>query len=100
MSVEGLELGDKHLAIVREILNRFVREREVWAFGSRVTGHAKSFSDLDLVILGQEPVPLGTLADLADAFTESDLPYKVDLVDWATTSEKFREIILERHATL
>jgi type I restriction enzyme S subunit len=30
---------------------------------------------------------------MAEAFDESDLPYKVDLVDWATTSESFRKII-------
>jgi type I restriction enzyme S subunit len=30
---------------------------------------------------------------LADAFAESDLPWKVDVVDWATTSESFRKII-------
>ncbi|WP_394808475.1 hypothetical protein [Nitrosomonas sp.] len=30
---------------------------------------------------------------LAEAFAESNLPYKVDLVDWATTSEAFKQII-------
>ena len=30
---------------------------------------------------------------MIDDFSESDLPYKVDVVDWATTSAAFREII-------
>jgi len=30
---------------------------------------------------------------LADDFSESDLPFKVDIVDWATTGERFRKII-------
>lgn len=67
--------------------------RELWAFGSRVNGTAKPYSDLDLVILGSEPLSLSTLADLADGFSESDLPFKVDLVDWATTGERFRKMI-------
>jgi type I restriction enzyme S subunit len=32
-------------------------------------------------------------ASLRDDFTESDLPFKVDVVDWATTSDSFRRII-------
>ena len=30
---------------------------------------------------------------LAEAFSESDLPWKVDIVDWASTGETFRAII-------
>jgi type I restriction enzyme S subunit len=79
--------------IVRDLLRRHVPGREVWAFGSRVKGTAKPYSDLDLAILGDEPLPLATMADLTDDFTESDLPFKVDLVDWATTGERFRTVI-------
>jgi type I restriction enzyme S subunit len=31
--------------------------------------------------------------DLADAFDESDLPYKVDIVDMQTVSESFKKIV-------
>jgi len=78
--------------------------REVWAFGSRVgakdTSHVKIFSDLDLAMKGDQPLPLSTLAALADDFSESDLPYKVDVVDWATTSARFRAIIESSHIVL
>jgi type I restriction enzyme S subunit len=87
----GLSLGEWE--IVRGLLQRHVPGREVWAFGSRAKGTAKPFSDLDLAILGTLPLPLSTLAELADDFSESDLPFKVDIVDWATTSESFRKVI-------
>ena len=48
---------------------------------------------LDLALLGEAPIPLADLSALAEAFSESDLPFKVDLVDWATTSDEFRRII-------
>ena len=35
----------------------------------------------------------GIMAGLADAFSESDLPWNVDLVDWANTPESFRAIV-------
>ena len=66
---------------------------EVWAFGSRVTGRAKPFSDLDLAIISQEPLSLDVGATLRDHFAESDLPWKVDRVEWATTTDSFRRII-------
>jgi type I restriction enzyme S subunit len=90
--------------IVRAILLRHVPGREVWAFGSRAmakdASRVKKFSDLDLAVLGEQPILLSTLAALAEAFTESDLPYKVDIVDWATTSERFRAIIESSHVVL
>jgi type I restriction enzyme S subunit len=30
---------------------------------------------------------------LREDFSESDLPWRVDIVDWATTSEAFRRVI-------
>jgi len=100
VNAEGLAIRPEELAIVRNILERLVPERRVWAFGSRVNGPTKKFSDLDLVILGDDPLPLGRMGDLADAFTESDLPYKVDLVDWATTTPVFRRIIEAGYTTV
>ncbi|MBF0185918.1 MAG: restriction endonuclease subunit S [Magnetococcales bacterium] len=79
--------------IVRDILHKHVSDREVWAFGSRARWTAKQYSDLDLAVLGNEALDLETLAGLEEDFSESDLPFKVDVVDWATTSEAFRGII-------
>ena len=88
-----LELRPGELEIVREILRRHLPGREVWAFGSRVKGKARTFSDLDLAVLGDQPLALSTRADLAEDFSESDLPWRVDVVDWAATSESFKKII-------
>ena len=59
---------------------------EVWAFGSRTKFRAEPYSDLDLTIISDTPVPLKLLARMADDFSDSDLPWRVDLVDWATTT--------------
>jgi predicted nucleotidyltransferase len=91
--VPELDIKPSDLKTVQAILRRHIPDREVWAFGSRVTGKVKPFSDLDLAVIGSEPIPALVLADLKDAFSESDLPFKVDLVDWAETKENFRKII-------
>ena len=88
-----LDIRPDHLKFVEEILEKHLPDREVWAFGSRVNGTAKETSDLDLVVIGETPLDFQTLGSLRDDFSESNLPYKVDVVDWAKIGEPFREII-------
>ncbi len=88
-----INLKPEWLETVKLILAEHVPEFDVLAFGSRVTATVKEFSDLDLVIMTTEPLSIRRLARLKEAFSESDLPIKVDVVDWATTDESFRAII-------
>ena len=80
---------------IQAVLEQHIPHLEVWAFGSRARGTPKPYSDLDLALVGDQPVGLPTLAALAESFVESDLPFKVDLVDWASTSPAFRSIIAQ-----
>lgn len=88
-----LDIEPRHLAIVREILREHVPRCRVWAFGSRATGKAKRFSDLDLAIGCDQPISIDLGAALAEAFSESDLPWKVDIVDLSTVDPSFRKLI-------
>ncbi len=82
--------------LVREILAAHVPDREVRAFGSRVGGPCRPYSDLDLMILGDTALGLETRAALREAFSESLLPWKVDLLDWASAEEEFRALVAKR----
>jgi uncharacterized protein len=94
-------LQPSELQIVREILKRHVPEFAVWAFGSRVhRRQLKAHSDLDLAIMTRDPLPLNRFLDLKVAFSESDLPFRVDIIDWASTKPEFRKLIIERHEVL
>lgn len=88
-----IDLNSHDWEEVRRILKTHVSEYDVWAFGSPVEWSAKVYSDLDLAVITEYPLPLAKKADLKAAFDESDLTIRVDIVDWATTSEKFRKII-------
>ena len=46
----------------------------------RANRTAKPSSDLDLVIISDDKIPFRTLALLREAFTDSDLPFRVDVV--------------------
>ena len=84
-----LDLRPSHWDIVCEILNEHVPDRKVLAFGSRATWTAKEYSDLDLAILGDEPLLLNVKSALTEGFSESDLPFKVDIVEWARIRRGF-----------
>ena len=88
-----IEVSSSKWKIIEEILMTIVPNQEVLAFGSRATFLAKPYSDLDLALKGETPLNLTSLADLRDAFTNSDLPFKIDIVQWQDISEAFREII-------
>lgn len=93
METPPIDVQPDHWRIVHDILKTHVPDCEVWAFGSRAKRTAKHYSDLDLAIVTDRPLSLTIKAALADDFSESDLPWKVDLVDWATTSDSFKRII-------
>jgi type I restriction enzyme S subunit len=68
-----IDIRPEHWEIVRRILEKHVPDKEIWGFGSRATRKAREYSDL---------------------------PWKVDVLDWATTSEAFRTIIARDQVTL
>jgi predicted nucleotidyltransferase len=78
---------------VCRILQTHAKDYSVWAFGSRVKGKAKTYSDLDLVIMTRQPLSLSKMAIFKEAFDESDLTIRVDIVDWAATNVAFQKII-------
>lgn len=88
-----IDLAENHLATIRRIMREYAPDCEVRAFGSRVTGGARPYSDLDLAIIGDAPLGLVSLGLIKEAFEESDLPIRVDVIDWHDTSESFRKII-------
>ena len=94
--IPSIEIQADQWAIVSRILLKHVPQYPVWAFGSRVTGQAKPYSDLDLAIITDQPLSLDVVASLKSDFSDSDLPWKVDIVDWARTAESFRKVI-DRH---
>jgi len=92
-----IDLEPRHLELVRQILAAHLPGVEVRAFGSRVRGTARRFSDLDLAVCSDGPLPADRLEALRDAFSASDLPILVDVLDWHAVSPAFRAVIDARY---
>ena len=80
-----LVLPEHCLALVRTLIRQRAPHHQFFAFGSRVVGtvtdrrRVMRHSGLDLAFTG-EPLPLEQLFALRDAFSQSDLPMRVDIV--------------------
>ncbi len=94
MSTQTIDIRPHDLAIVKQILLDVLSTNiKVWVFGSRVTGTTKKSSDLDLAIDAGRMLTRQENRDLSDAFDESSLPYKVDVVDMHSVSSTFKGLI-------
>lgn len=62
-------------------------------FRSRATGRTRRYSDLDLAIDAGRQLTLDEIAQLSEAFSDSDLLYRVDLVDWHNVDDHWRQMI-------
>jgi predicted nucleotidyltransferase len=91
----------EHRRLVVNILrSNLPQSTKVWVFGSRATGRARRYSDLDLAIDAGRPLTLDEIAGLAEAFSDSDLPYKVDIVDWRNIEDRWRQTIMAERVAL
>ncbi|MDE0463429.1 MAG: nucleotidyltransferase domain-containing protein [Caldilineaceae bacterium] len=88
---DRLHLKARHRRMLEEILREHVPGVEVWAYGSRVSGHSHGGSDLDLVLRasGLVAIPIGQLVDLEEALRLSTIPFLVEARDWARLPESF-----------
>ncbi len=95
-----IKMTSAQLAEVERILREHVPECEVRAFGSRVTGRTKPWSDLDLAVIGPKKLGFQRVGLLTEAFQESTLPFRVDVLDWHETSPSFQAIIAQQYAVI
>jgi len=56
----------------------------------RARGKAKSRSDFDLGVVGDTPLPLEDFFAIQDMLDELPTLYRIDWVDFARVSERFR----------
>lgn len=92
-------LNHDDIVQVKAILRQYAPELEVWAYGSRTNGNSHDASDLDLVLRNPADLqkPINNLAQIKQAFIDSDLPFLIDLMDWACLQESYREEIEKLH---
>ena len=84
-------LEEPALTVLRGILRDQVPGREIHLVGSRATGEAGRFSDIDLLRRGRKSPSTVTACPAADGTRRiRPLPYRTDLIEGATLSSERR----------
>jgi predicted nucleotidyltransferase len=78
---------------ILRILKKYFAHEKVVFYGSRVKGTSKLYSDLDVGVLGEEKIPLNRLSLAEEEFSESDIPFRVEIQDMNRCTESFRQRI-------
>ncbi|MBV8575149.1 MAG: nucleotidyltransferase domain-containing protein [Acetobacteraceae bacterium] len=95
------DLPRDHERLVLNVLRAHLPPNtRAWVFGSRATGRARRYSDLDLAIDAGRRLTLDESARLSEAFSDSDLPYRVDLIDWHGIHDRWRRTIAAQRLAL
>ena len=85
--------SDKDIQQIRQIIQGRLAKYPVrlFLFGSHATGRAHSASDVDIAVLPERELPLDLLSQVREDLEQSNVLYKVDLVDISRTDEVFRQ---------
>ncbi len=95
----AIDITAEQRRTILALLNRYLPDTTAWAYGSRVKWTSRPESDLDLVVFAR-PEQSARVAELREAFEESDLPFRVDLFVWDEAPESFRKHIEAEHVVL
>jgi predicted nucleotidyltransferase len=75
-------------------------EYEAFVYGSRADGTAQKWSDIDVGVQGRKQAPILLLENIREELEESNIPYKVEVVDFAKVSDKFKNFALREAVEL
>jgi predicted nucleotidyltransferase len=92
----NLQIPETWQVLLKKIHADYAPDFQVWVFGSRATGTARSGSDLDLYLRHPDDItPCSTLADIRNALSESNLPIFVDVFDFVSLPAYMKEEVIK-----
>lgn len=93
-------LSPEQMRYLLDEMARYIPNATVWAFGSRIQGTHRLASDLDLAVHCDKVTAQKELSKLNEALIESDLPFKVQLLDYNRLPQNMQENIEAMHVVL
>jgi type I restriction enzyme S subunit len=97
---EQIAIPVRHLRYLLEQIEWHIPKATVWAFGSRVKWSHRPESDMDLAVHCDKETARKGLPRLNDALEESDLPFKVQILDFNRLPENMQENIKKNYLVL
>jgi type I restriction enzyme S subunit len=97
---EQVAISIRHLRYLLEQIEWHIPKATVWAFGSRIKWSHRPESDLDLAVHCDKETARKALPKLNDALEESDLPFRVQILDFDRLPVNMQENIKKNYLVL
>lgn len=68
---------------------------KIYLFGSQATGTQVHGSDIDIALDNGKPMKRSVVGEVREILNATNIPYKIDIVDFNTVSEKMQNLILK-----
>ncbi len=83
---------------IKKIIFKYLspKDHQVFLFGSRAVGNNNTKSDYDVGILGPKEIPTLNLSAIREELENSNIVYKVDVVDFNRVSPRFKGLALKK----
>jgi len=95
--VDIIDVEQRHYKIIKEILAKFLPYKKVLAYGSRVKWNSSETSDLDLAVFNATQKEI---YEAKEAFDESNIPFIIQILNWETIQQDFKENIEQKYNIL
>jgi len=95
-------IDDKTRNLIRNILLKHINSQNysIFLFGSRATSRHTPFSDVDIGIEGKNRLPGHVMQEIKGDFEESNIPFRIDVVDFSMVGEDFKHIAMRQSQQL
>lgn len=97
---EQIAISVRHLRYLLEQVEWHIPKATVWAFGSRIKWSHRPESDLDLAVHCDKETARKGIPKLNDALQESDLPFKVQILDFNRLPVNMQQNIKKNYLVL
>ena len=91
------ELDEKIKQKIIAVISALMPDVKIYLFGSRARGTNGPRSDIDIALDGGKLLPIQDVDEIKSMFKESNIMYKIDVVDFYSVTDLMRgEILRER----
>lgn len=87
-----IALTEGQIEFIKKTIQQQLPAAKIYIFGSRASGRAKKFSDVDIAVEDKTPISTNLILKLQSELVNG-LPYLVDLVDINSLEPEFKLII-------
>ncbi len=88
-----MELNPEYKKKIVAVLTALFPDATIYLFGSRARGTHYARSDIDIALDTGKPLLRVDVGEARDMLAESNIPYKIDVVDVHSVSQEMREAI-------